>query len=261
VATSAPEPSPREKKSLTGRNIAIGCILAAVALGGLVVLVAFLILNLSGSMTTNRNGALPQGTPPSLPEFPWPPRASTYTKLPPRYVFNTQGQTRLKDVAARLENALNSAGYKQRSYYGVPNGFALVAQLEQFKPDGRPASDQYRWLLQIEPPRLFTVDYVSTLIKGKVGRYRLFVFAVSDDFFSQQSGKRVDSAQAYTLAIEGATTLPPAIGDRVITENYNCWALVYEFEKARLDKPAEFKETTVIPAETHLQTIMPYLKR
>lgn len=253
---------PDDKRASTRRRLAIGCILGTLALLGLAVVVAFIILNLSGSMSTNRNTSIPQPTPASLPDFPWPPRASAYTKLPPEYVLNPQGQTLLKDVAARLENAFRNAGYKQTGYYGVKGGFALVSQLEQIKPDGRPAAAAYRWSLQIETPEFFSTDYIRTLIKGKTGRYRLIVFAITtDEFFTQQNGKKVDSGEAYTLAIRGGSALPQALANQPVTNNHTCWALIYEFEKTRFDKPAEFIETSNIAADTHLQRIIPYLRR
>lgn len=261
MATSTPE-SPRDEKRPSRRKLAIGCILGGLALFGLVVLVAFFLLNLSGSLGPRSKIEVPSPTPAALPDFPWPPKASTYTKIPLQYVSNTQGQTRLADVAARLENAFRSAGYKQTGYYGVTGGFALVSQLEQCKADGSPASEQYRWVLQTEAPSFFTVDYFRTLIQGKVGHYRLIVFAITtDEFFVQQNGKQVDSAQAYTLAIHGASALPQSLGNQPVTDRHTVWALVYEFEKSRLDSAAEFKENTAIPADTHLQKITPYLRK
>ena len=136
-----------------------------------------------------------------------------------------------------------------------------MSQLEQFKSNGLPASDPYRWSPQLEIPPVFSLDYFSDLIRGKVGRYRVIVFAVSNDFFSQASGKRVGIEQARTIAIEGANALPPEVGDLPYTDRYTCTALIYEFEKAVPDKPAEFKENSTLLAETHLQKILPYLQR
>jgi hypothetical protein len=261
VARKTLIPLARDDKRSTRRKIVIGCIVAALILFVLVVLAAIVILNLTGTMPMSRRGG-PTATPPTLPDFPWPPKASTYMRIPLQHVSNTQGPSLLKDVSALLENAFRSGGYKQTGYYGVNGGFALVSQLEQFKPDGRPADPQSRWSLQIEKPSIFTVDYISTLIKGKVGRFRVIVFAITtDEFFVPQDGKRVDSEQAYKLAMNGASALPLSVGNLPVTDRHTCWALVYEFEKTRLDQPAEFKENSAIAADVHLQKILPYLQR
>lgn len=196
-----------------------------------------------------------------LPEFPWPPRSSAYTKIPSSYLVKPQGETYLKDVAFKLELAFRSGGYGQTGYYSVPGGFALVSQLEQFKPNGLPAADPYRWSLNIETHRPFSVEYLSDLIKGKVGHYRVIVFAISNDFFAQATGKRVDIDQANRIAIEGANRLPSEVGDLLYTNDHTCTALVYEFEKTSPYKAAEFKETSTLIAEMHLQKILPFFQR
>lgn len=240
---------------------------ALTALGVFVVLflgLAFLILNSSGDLApnTNTSNANANPTPTStLPEFPWPPRASAYTKIPSQYLLNTDRQTLLKNVAERLETAFRSGGYSQTGYYSVPGGFALVSRLEQFKPSGLPANEPYRWAEQVETPRVFSLDYLTALIKGKVGRYRVIVFVVSNDFFTQARGRAVNSEQAKKLAIEGASALPDSVGALPWLENYSCTALIYEFEKTAFDKPAEFKENSTLMAETHLQKLLPSLQR
>lgn len=204
----------------------------------------------------------PSSTPPtSLPEFPWPPRASAFTKIPTPYLTNQNGTSRLKDAAARLEGALKQSGYGQTGYYAVPGGFALVTRLEQFKPSGAPADELYRWSQQVENPRVFSIDYLLTLLKGKVGHYRVIVFVVTNDFFSQESGKRVEVGQAANLAIEGANVLPDSVGNLSFTDDYSCTALIYEFEKAAPDQPTQFKNNCTLLAETHLQKILPYLEK
>lgn len=244
----------RRKRILKRILVSTAALLAIVSLG--------YIFFFFGSMElSNSPSPAPSPTSGYLPEFPWPPRSSAYTKIPPQYLLKPEGQTKLKDVAARVETAFRSAGYAQTGYYSVPGGFALASQLEQFKPNGLSVDDPYRWSLQMQTPRLFSLEYLSALIKGRVGHYRVIVFVVSSDFFSQESGKRVDIEQAGKIAIEGANILPPEVGNLPFTDNHACLALVYEFEKSVPDKPARFKENSSLLAETHLQKILPYLQR
>ncbi len=215
----------------------------------------------TASNTNTRPPTPPRNPPTTMPEFPWPPRASAFTKIPPKYLPATEERPQLKDVANRLEAAFNKAGYGQVGYYSVPSGFALVSRLEQYKANGLPVEESYRWLDEVEPPKFFSLDYWITLIGGKTGRYRVVVFAVSPEMFVQSEGKRVDSSQARNLAIEGANELPKEVGDLPYTDEYICMALIYEFEKPVPDKPAEFKENGVMLAEGHLRKILAHLEK
>jgi hypothetical protein len=227
----------------------------------LLVAAAIAILSYTYSSSPNVNSNQTPPPPKSLPEFPWPPRASAFTKIPSPYLIGHNGTARLKDAAARLEEALKQGGYDQIGYYAVPGGFALVTRLEQFKSDGAPADQPYRWSQQVENPRVFSIDYLLTLLKGKVGHYRVIVFVFTNDYFSQESGKRVDVGRAANLAIEGANTLPDSVGNLPFTDEYSCTALIYEFEKTAPDQPTQFKNNCTLLAETHLQKILPSLEK
>lgn len=196
-----------------------------------------------------------------LPDFPWPPRSSARSNIPTQYVIKPEGQTLLRDVGFRLEDAFRRAGYVQTGYYGVPGGFALTSRLEQFKPNGLPVDEPNRWSSEIPIPQLFSTEYLTLLIRGKVGRYRVIVFIVTNDFFSQENGKSVESSQAESLAIRGANALPDEVGLIPFRDNYTCTALIYEFEKKSSDQRAEFKDNATLSAERHLQQILPQLQR
>jgi hypothetical protein len=259
---SSDESTKAVRRLTTKKKLLIGCL---VVVFGIVLIGAaiIIILNASGSLEpmSNANTTAPGPTPHRLPEFPWPPKASAYTKVPPQYLLRPLGETRFKDVADKLEFTFRSAGYGQTGYYAVPGGFALVSRLEQFRPDGLPVNDRSRWSEEVEIPDVFSLEYLRALIKGKVGRYRVIVFAVSDDFFSQESGKKVGIEQARTIAIEGADRLPDDVGVLPYTDRHTCTALIYEFEKLHADKPGEFKYNSTLMAEQHLQKILPYLQR
>lgn len=239
--------------------IIVGGALLAVIFAALVVATFFVT-----TVRYSRVRPPPLPTPsPSLkfPEFPWPPRSSAFSRIPNHYVTTLEGQTTLKDVGLRLEGAFRSGGYEQTGYYSVPGGFALVSRLEQFKSDGMPANESYRWSSDVQVPPFLSLEYWITLITGKVGRYRVIVFVITDDFFSQASGKKVGSEEAASLAINGANRLPDEIGSIPFQDDYTCTALVYEFEKRFADQPAEFKENGSLLAERHLQKILPHLQR
>jgi len=181
--------------------------------------------------------------------------------IPSRFITNQGGTTAVKDVGLRLEEVLRQGGYGQFGYYHIPRGFALATRLEQFKSDGTPADEPDRWSKKIFNPKVFSLEYLRILLKGKTGHYRVIVFAVTDDdFFAQTEGKRVDVEQADRLAIEGANKLPDWIGDSPYTDRHWCAALVYEFEKPSVDQPIDFKPNSSLMAQAHLQKILPYLE-
>ena len=77
---------------------------------------------------------------PPLPAFPWPPpKPSTTASLTLGSLRQTTGPNRtFHDVDARISQALTTAGYDEKSYYGVPNGFAIVTRLEHMDVEGYP---------------------------------------------------------------------------------------------------------------------------
>ena len=211
----------------------------------------------NGNVNTNDNRST-EFQDPEFPEFPWPPKASALLSIPPPFVKNPQGPTTLRDVGNRLQHAFQQGGYAQTSYYHVPDGFALVSQLEQFKTDGSPVEEPYRWSIKGVPPKFFSLDYWKTLIKGQPGHYRVIVFVVTTHPFAQR-GEKIDSEKASRLAIEGATALPKNLAEAEFTEDHSCIALVYEFEKTSAEAATEFKENSSLLGSVHLQKILPFL--
>src|SRR6185437_16015155 len=248
---------PQPSEPLNKRRKRIRLIIAVVVLSflGLLIAVSLLFLGLGTSSLS------PSPTPEGpylgkLPEFPWPPRASAFMNIPSQYVTNSNGQTALKDIAARLENVLRQGGYEQFGYYSIPRGYALTTRLEQFKADGMPADGPSRWTQEIPNPRIFSIDYLRVLLQGKQGHYRVVVFVVTDDeFFAQTEGRRVGVEQAEKLAIEGANRLPDWLGNTPYTDHHWCAVLIYEFEKLSIDQPTEFKNNSSLTAPMHLQKI------
>ena len=75
--------------------------------------------------------------PQPIPAFPWPPpRASTMMNIEDAALRVAGDSTTLGQVDAELRAALNDAGYVDKSYFAVPDGFALVTRLEQIDDDG-----------------------------------------------------------------------------------------------------------------------------
>jgi hypothetical protein len=117
-------------------------------------------------------------SPPSEPEFPWPPPIPSGTEdIPRELIEKTDGPTSMRDVDRRLTKALKENGYYESRYYHIPFGFALVTQLEKFNLDGSPMSDDERFLRGTK--RVPFKDFFKTLLTATPGHYR--------DLLSRQS--------------------------------------------------------------------------
>lgn len=135
----------------------------------------------------------------------------------------------LYELGEHLSRGLDGAGYVERSFYAVPNGFALVARLERILDDGQPAPNSFRYLPPGEEPFSLTA-YLSGLFVAPVGRYRQIVFVVTDVSFAA-TGDELTQREATELLREGANRLPAYFRTVAFSEDYAVTALIYEFEK------------------------------
>lgn len=181
-----------------------------------------------------------------LPEFPWPPPPySTRLKLDRALLVAGQPTPTNGSVAQRMEQALAANGYTQISYYAVPEGFAMVTQIERIEPDAASAAVQ-RWSTQIDPVSLipFNLDAYLKALLGKNGdTFRVIVFVFTPTPFTT-SGQPIPPGEAMAWAEKGATALPAALAAKPYGVDAVCTVLVYEFRisslGAALQRPAEF---------------------
>ncbi len=181
-----------------------------------------------------------------LPEFPWPPPPySTRLRLDRALLVAAQPTPSNGSVAARMERALAANGYNEVSYYAVPDGFAMVTQIERIDPNAAPAAEQ-RWSTQIDPVSLipFSIDAYLRALLGKNGdTFRVIVFTFTPTPFTT-SGTPVRPGEAMTWVEKGATALPAELAARPYGGDTVCTALVYEFSisslGAALQRPGLF---------------------
>jgi hypothetical protein len=185
-----------------------------------------------------------------IPQFPFPPpRASVFQKIPREFFVAKNATPRLRDVEATLTAAFERCGYGDKSFYAVPDGFAMASRLEQMNADGTPGPE--RWSLEVNPMRKFAVrDYLQALFHARPGHYRVVVFMVTNHPFKQKDAK-VNSDEAGAWVREGLNELPSEIGDRDFTDDYACTALIYEFKRVG-NGAATFVEPSELSAHDHL---------
>ena len=210
----------------------------------------------------------PMGSPPPdaipdskllIPEFPLPAPPASATIVLPSFFFDINEKANdeaiyLKDIAQILNNSLVTAGYFEKSYFAVPDGFAIVTRLEQINSDGTPKQGSERWSTVVKPLRTLSLRrYLEALFTANPGYYRIIVFIVTPHPFSQ-TAPEINRDEAEAWLREGVNTLPNSIGQQIYSSDYTTTALIYEFEQ-----PSGFEEDKVniiipgrLDAKSHL---------
>lgn len=173
----------------------------------------------------------PTSSAPSRPRptFPWPPPTPSARLVVPRQVFS-KSKT-LGQAVSHLENALSNSGYVERSYFLVPGGIAVVTRLEHIHRDGTPFSDPNRWLFDDDYRQSLSIaEYLRRLFAADEGYYRIVVFVLTDEAFGAQS-RSITEGEATLWLSQGLNVLPPDLVQQPLSENKDCTALIYEFQK------------------------------
>lgn len=200
----------------------------------------------------------------SLPIFWPPPDASTHQKIPRALLVpnNSQAQT-WASVAARLEKALADNGYSSPGYYAVPEGFALISQLERINRDATPSPPNVRWKIKVDPASIkpFNLEaYLKALLGKDAGLFRVIAFVFTPVPIIT-SGEKTDMEEAKLWVGKGGSKLPKILSKQVYGEDMEATALIYEFEipshgePARLNKPSEHNGQQHLKAAKILQAL------
>lgn len=169
----------------------------------------------------------------AIPQFPWPPPAASARQVIRRDLLAASRRLdRLGDVDALLSDALEHAGYTEKSYWSVPRGFALATRLEQIDATGKPKPPPARW--SAEMPRLtggFSLGaYLRALFTAEPGYYRIVAVIVTSALFSE-SNQPVTSDEARAWVAKGLNALPESLASQPYGPDVVCTAMIYEFER------------------------------
>lgn len=192
-----------------------------------------------------------------IPKFPWPPpKPSAWAALSTLAMNRNSGGGTLQGLADFLESALEKAGYSERSYYSVPDGFALVSRIEQISDTGEPKPGYDRWSLDVKPPHVFSVrSYVNALFSTHPGRFRVIALIVTTHPVSADSvGATYQGSKDWLWS--GANRLPSSIAQLRYSQDYSCLAYVYEFERPAGDGAALQKQPGTLDGKQHLEKAM-----
>jgi hypothetical protein len=135
----------------------------------------------------------------------------------------------------------------------VPNGFALVSQMEQIKADGTPSPEPARWSTSLPSVRELTLlEFIKALASAPAGYYRIIVFIATDQPWPR-SGQQPTGEEAERWLTTGFNRLPPSIGDLTYAGQYTTTALVYEFTTRTENADATLVENSEATAKDHLK--------
>ncbi len=205
------------------------------------------------------NGGAPPSTPTTpveMPEFPWPPPKPSATAILKFDSLTKSANAKLTfgDIDTRINEALVAGNYTEKSYYGIPGGFALTTRIEQIDENGLPSSSN-RWVTEIATIKLseFSLQgYLNALFSAPKGRYRIFVFMVTSNvIFSSETPVNQSDAQAWV--VEGANKLPKELMSTPYTIDYLCTVYVYEFIQSGFKQPPVQNTPSSLTGKEHLQ--------
>lgn len=188
--------------------------------------------------------------PKDFPEFPLPPpQPSATDKIPESYFKNC---ITLNDINTKLDHTLDRCGYVRKSYFYVPNGFALVTQIEQIDKDGTSKPENERWHDNYGMGEFSLENYLTKLFFAKPGFYRCIVFIISDNYYIY-SEDLTTRKQAEEWLISGTNKLPEEIGKISVNNKYLFDVLIYEFKKDETESEAKILIPSAITGRAHLR--------
>jgi hypothetical protein len=184
-----------------------------------------------------------------IPELEFPPPKASSRYVMDRKFFSTCRN--LSKVDTILCNALQANGYTEKSYFAVPDGFAIVTRIEKMNEDGTSRQTPDRWDLTVTMDNISFKNYLKALFFENVGHYRIIVFIITDKSFNT-SDKRISMEEAEGWLSTGNLTLPDIIGKKKYTEGYNIISLIYEFIKAESSSEAILSDPSGLTGMAHL---------
>ena len=183
----------------------------------------------------------------SVPFLPWPPpEPSSMVDLTERVPV----VGRYAEVARRLDGRLTQKGYDRLLYYEVPGGFAITTELERFVDSGQPA-ERGRFVEGKLGGWTGFRDYLISLLAGEQGRFRVFVFVVTDQAFTPG---RFPATQTDVERWEtsGGFSLPRDLAAERASRGTRIKLLIYEFLANRGRRGGVVQATNRVPSAKHL---------
>ncbi len=183
--------------------------------------------------------------------FPFPPPECHTSHEFPNSSFSDCFS--LGQVAHKIKQRLDAKDYPSK-FMSVPNGFAIVSQLEQYNTDGSIMHGLANRWTAIPPHESFSLswNYFKSLIYPRRGHLRLFVFIITNQNYSSDK-KMVSRKDATAWFSQAINRLPKQIASESFNSDYSVSALVYEFEVPESNHRAKQSCPTRYQAKEHLR--------
>lgn len=179
-----------------------------------------------GSLNLMSNAAKPRQTMVEPPFFPNPPPAPTISDEVSSN-FTIDGNLKIIDV--QIRTFLISKGYDRLHYFSFNDGFAVITNIERFSSDGLSAN-QSRWVTDRKTTAKSFFSYISSLLTGEKGRFRLFVFFVSS-IEPRPENYLASKKDVERWNLTGDRQLSKNTGSFIVSrKDTKVWLFVYEFE-------------------------------
>ena len=160
--------------------------------------------------------------------FPFPPpQCYQSTEL---QFSSFAGAKTLGDVGKKIAWVFEQKGYPFR-FMSVPDGFALVTQLEQYQEDGSIQADRLTRWKELPEAESFSLSlsYLKSLVFPRKAHLRVFAVLVTQRSYpSNQAHVSKEDAKAWIS--QGVNRLPKTVAEKPFSSNYSVDVLVYEFE-------------------------------
>jgi hypothetical protein len=171
--------------------------------------------------------------------FSWPPPEPTAMKAVPLAEAVGSAGT-VGEAADGLQRKLDRANNLEHAFFPLPDGgFALATRPQSFGDDGKSSEDP---LAQNSPPSYLSFEYFRRLLYGHVGRYRVWLIAITGDAPFLNAAPQGTAIRSW--ATRGMPVLPSSIGTQPLNPAWHCVILLYE-----LYQPSAEAETQVIRSD------------
>jgi hypothetical protein len=146
---------------------------------------------------------------------------------------------------------LAARGYDRLLYYGIPGGFAVTTPMERFEENGRPAASG-RFVEGNLPGWQGVWPYVEEFLWGEGGRFRIFVFAVTNERFTPDTSPPTQT-DIDRWQTKGTLALPQSIGAKRASASTRITLLIYEFTANRGRAGGVRQARDRVPSAHHLK--------
>jgi hypothetical protein len=158
------------------------------------------------------------------------------------------------DVYTRIMDALEFAQYRTPSIQRWRDGFALITQIEQIYPDGRPLEGYDRWSQEIKVDHSPSIlSYLKSLIFAQRGYFRVIVFLAGERDGLLTSSRPVSREEALAWFQTSVGELPSDLYAKSFGPDHRVSVLVYEFVKQENQREPYITDPVRLSVEDHLE--------